>query len=332
MSTVYYKKLDKLQFQIYDLFSSLLQLSETEDESVYKASFDDTVQEIDLLLIAFKDLLRLLRPKDKSNKFDTYELKFHSLKHKLRELQVFINDQQQDKLHEYRIKHFHLQDLPVDTINNEFARDQLFADRSTKKTKKETEASINQQIVSQNKQITKSLQASRQLLSAGILQSELNIDNIDQQTKDLYKLNEGFIQFNDLLNRSKKIVKFIEKQDKADRQRIYLSMGFFILCCSWVVYRRILRRPLKIFLWSFFKIFNIFNWLLGGGRSKGLSASDMIVSSVIAATTEIVDYEATKTLLDTLSHAVDSNTAIDTLAMVVESLTTSSMEHIVDEL
>ena len=116
------------------------------------------------------------------------------------------------------------------------------------------EASINQQIVSQNKQITKSLQASRQLLSAGILQSELNIDNIDQQTKDLYKLNEGFIQFNDLLNRSKKIVKFIEKQDKADRQRIYLSMGFFILCCSWVVYRRILRRPLKIFLWSFFKI------------------------------------------------------------------------------
>ena len=109
-------------------------------------------------------------------------------------------------------------------------------------------------------------------------------------------------------------------------------MGFFILCCSWVVYRRILRRPLKIFLWSFFKIFNIFNWLLGGGRSKGLSASDMIVSSVIAATTEIVDYEATKTLLDTLSNAVDSNTAIDTLAMVVESFTTSSMERIVDEL
>ena len=58
----------------------------------------------------------------------------------------------------------------------------------------------------------------------------------------------------------------------------------------------------------------------------------MIVSSVIAVTTEIVDYEATKTLLDTLSNAVDSNTAIDTLAMVVESLTTSSMEHIVDEL
>ncbi|CAX41186.1 secretory vesicle transport protein, putative [Candida dubliniensis CD36] len=332
MSAVYYKKLDTVQFQIYDLFNSLIQLSNSEDESVYKASFDDTVQEIDSLLIAFKDLLRLLRPKDKSNKLNTYELKFHSLKQKLRELQVFINDQQQDKLHEYRVKHFRLQDSPVDTLNNESARDQLFASRSIKKTQKETEASINQQIVNQNKSITKSLQASRQLLSAGILQSELNIENIDQQTKDLYKLNEGFIQFNDLLNRSKKIVKFIEKQDKADRQRIYLSMGFFILCCSWVVYRRILRRPLKIFLWSFFKIFNIFNWLLGGGRSKGLSATGVLVSSVIAATTEIDEYETTKTFLETFSGMEDSNTAIDTLTMVVESLTTSSMERIVDEL
>ena len=119
------------------------------------------------------------------------------------------------------------------------------------KNSKESELSINQQIVQQNKQITKSLQTSRQLLSASILQSELNIENLDQQTKDLYKLNENFLQFNDLLNKSKQIVKFIEKQDKADRQRIYLSMGFFILCCCWVVYRRILRRPIKILLWSF---------------------------------------------------------------------------------
>ncbi|EMG50200.1 SEC20 Protein transport protein SEC20 [Candida maltosa Xu316] len=325
MTTIYYEKLDTLQTQIYDQLNSLGQLSNVDDESTYQESYNNITRQIDLLLIAYKDYLRILKSKDKSNTLTVYESKFQSLKHKLRELQVFINAQQQNKLHDYRIKHFNLDNQPDTEKYGLSARDQLFADRSVK-SQKESELSINQQIANQNKQITRSLQTSRQLLSASILQSELNIESLDQQTKDLYKLNENFIQFNDLLNKSKQIVKFIEKQDKADRQRIYLSMGFFIFCCCWVVYRRILRRPIKMLLWSFFKIFNIFNWLFGSGSGSTVGKVDTmetLVSSVIAATTSAVLEELTETssIFESIVESV-----------VTGELTTTISERIVDEL
>ena len=334
MSITYYTKLDQLQVNIYDLISSLSQLPDLEDEASFQTSYNNITLEIDQLLIDYKDYLRILKSKDKSNRLKTYELKYQSLKQKLRNLQVYINEQKQDKLHEYRIKHFNLDNKPKEddsTNDTTSARDQLFANRS-QKIQKESELSINQQIVQQNKQITKSLQTSRQLLSASILQSELNIENLDQQTKDLYKLNENFLQFNDLLNKSKQIVKFIEKQDKADRQRIYLSMGFFILCCCWVVYRRILRRPIKILLWSFFKIFNIFGWLFGGSGSVGkvteeLSTTEILMSTIVAATSSVLDEIAdTTSLIESVVDALSSGESI------IESVTSTVSERIVDEL
>lgn len=335
MSIPYYTKLDQLQNRVFDLFTSLGQLPDLDDdEANYQTSYNNITLEIDKLLIAYKDYLRLLKSKDKSNTLKTYELKYQSLKQKLRNLQVYINDQKQDKLHDYRIKHFHLEEKPKEDIvdNETSARDQLFANRS-QKLQKESELSINQQIVQQNKQITQSLQTSRQLLSASILQSELNIENLDQQTKDLYKLNENFLQFNDLLNKSKQIVKFIEKQDKADRQRIYLSIGFFIICCCWVVYRRILRRPIKILLWSLFKIFNIFGWLFGGGNNSvvqapvKLSTTEILMSTVIDATSSLVEEVSKSTNL--IESIVES---LSTGESIIESLASTVSERIVDEL
>ncbi|RCK57500.1 Protein transport protein SEC20 [Candida viswanathii] len=310
MTIPYYAKLDQLQTQIFDLFSALAQLPALDDEANFQTTYNNITQEIDQLLIAYKDYLRILKSKDKSNTYKTYELKYQSLKQKLRNLQVYINDQKQDRLHDYRIKHFHLEDTTKGDSqdNTTSARDQLFANRSRDSRRNPS---------------------CQQLLSASILQSELNIESLDQQTKDLYKLNENFLQFNDLLNKSKQIVKFIEKQDKADRQRIYLSMGFFILCCTWVVYRRILRRPIKILLWSFFKIFNIFGWLLGSGKDDlvEMSTAEVLMTTAITATTSIVEEISEATSL--VESIVES---LSTGESIVQSLASTVTERIVDEL
>ncbi|KAI5968078.1 SEC20 [Candida margitis] len=317
-------RLDHLQKKVYSDFDSLLQtLSIQNDDNSPK-----TIRtRINQNLLEFKDYLHILKSSTKEDStYHIYDLKYKSLKQKFRKVQLYLNEEQQVKIQEYRLLHFNLlpdTDNSTDNESNErplqSTREQLFSNRSSQKT---ADASISQQINQQNTKITSSLQKSRDLLSTTILQSELNIDSIDQQTKDLTKLNESFIQFSDLLNKSRGIIKFIEKQDKSDRQRIYLSMGFFILCCCWVLYRRVLRRPISILFWSFFKIFNIFNWILGT-RSRMESANEKVESlSVIASTTA--------ELLSTALSAASEDPLSETLQVVISSITTSA--RFVDEL
>ncbi|CAK9440018.1 uncharacterized protein LODBEIA_P41180 [Lodderomyces beijingensis] len=341
-----YERLDQLQTTIFNDLDSLVQtLDEPEDE--LKQATEAIQSQINHHLLEFKDLLSILKLQQKQKTTATistkrnsalqiYELKYESLKKKFRSLQVYINETQQGKLHEYRLKRFNL--LPesssgaTNTTNSTSERDQLFAHRSHRKPDEKT--SIAQQINAQNTKITTSLQTSRNLLSASILQSELNIDAIDQQSKDLMKLNENFIKFGDLLQKSQGIIKFIEKQDKADRQRIYLSVGFFLLCCCWVIYRRVLRRPLRVLFWSLFKIFNIFGWIFGGfGRNISApefsqeaavkEGEDDVVAAAAAVVTSIIDALSTTSLVEEILSAATS--------VVTEILTESSGSSVASE-
>ncbi|KAI5959221.1 SEC20 [Candida theae] len=319
-----HSKLDHLQKTIYSDFDNLLSTLNIEDDD---NSSPTIVARINQHLVEYKDYLRIMKSVSTDDSiYRIYDLKLKALKRKFTKVQLYLNEEQQVKIQQYRLVHFNLlsdsQNETSDDSNggtHQSARDQLFSNRSSRKT---AEASIAQQINQHNTKITSSLQKSRDLLSTSILQSELNIDAIDQQTKDLTKLNESFIQFGDLLNKSRGIIKFIEKQDKSDRQRIYLSMGFFILCCVWVLYRRVLRRPLKILFWSLFKIFNIFNWILGTGSKAETSKETADTLRVIASTTAVV--------LSTALSEVFEEPASETLETIISSITTTA--RLVDEL
>lgn len=310
-------KLDHLQKNVYSDFESLLLTLNAPDDDNSATTIRTHINQS---LLEFRDFLRIMKSTSKEDSaYRIYDLKYKSLKQKFRKVQLYLNEEQQVKIQDYRLVHFNLLPETNTETSDEFngdalhsARDQLFSNRSSKKT---AEASIAQQINERNTKITSSLQKSRDLLSTTILQSELNIDAIDQQTKDLAKLNERFIQFGDLLNKSRGIIKFIEKQDKLDRQRIYLSMGFFILCCCWVLYRRVLRRPLRVLFWSLFKIFNIFNWIVGTGSRVKTAEEPVDALSLIASTTAV----AFSTALGDFSD--DSLT--ETLEDIILTVTTS---------
>ncbi|KAI3402469.2 SEC20 [Candida oxycetoniae] len=335
-----YERLDQLQTTIFANLDSLVRTLDLKDEE-YTTASDSILTQINHNLSTYKDYLRILKL-EKGYKsslsiptrstLQIYELKYESLKKKLRDLLIFMNDSQQYKVHKDRLLKFNLL-VPqasksggsAASTNNLSARDQLFANRSTSRSNEST-GGIAQQINSQNSKITASLQASRNLLSATILQSELNIDTIDQQSKDLLRLNENFTKFGDLLNKSRGIIKFIEKQDKADRQRIYLSMGFFLLCCCWVIYRRVLRRPIGLLFWSLFKIFNIFGWLFGSGGSREKVDEEFIEEIV-------TDVSLSVPLVAMLASTLDSSVEeITTLLHSVITSTTASAERLVDEL
>ncbi|KAI5963127.1 SEC20 [Candida pseudojiufengensis] len=304
-----YEKLNQIQDQVFSQLDLLVQTTDIKDEEEYSIATSTIFSQIHKLLLTFKDYLRIVKlsnPKAAdSSTYQIYDLKYKSLKSKLKFLEIYINDTRDRNLQEWRLDHFNLTDLS--SIGNESTesqmREELFSNRSLQKA---NEKSIAQQIQEQNNKITSSLQSSRDLLSASILQSELNIDSIDQQTKDLAKLNENFIQFSDLLNKSKGIIKFIEKQDKQDRQRIYLSVGFFLLCCSWVIYRRVLRRPIRILLWSFFKIFNIFGWLLSFGKKSSNVEERDFTASLIATSHATVADAFSATLITTVSEILEA--------------------------
>ncbi|RLV96638.1 Protein transport protein SEC20 [Spathaspora sp. JA1] len=336
--SIYYKKLDNLQHEIYTSLDSLT----TYQESEFDSTPTNDLKHLHQQLLKYKDYLRICKHKLISNEdfhtFELYQLRYLSFKSKLREILMENHGREAQLAHEFRIKQFGL-DKPVESQNSAnntnglTAREQLFGNAKSRESAKViSDLSVNQQVAHHNKQITQSLQTSRQLLSATILQSELNLDSLDQQTKDLNKLNEGFIQFSTLLNRSQQIVKFIEKQDKSDRQRIYMAGAFFLACCCWVIYRRVLRRPIQLMLWSFFKIIGIYSWVTGSKNDATIST--IISSSIIemvSTVLETVSSEAATSTIEKVSSSTSSS-IIDTVEKVVETIglddTISQLEEI----
>ncbi|KAK6203252.1 Sec20-domain-containing protein [Scheffersomyces amazonensis] len=340
MMDEYYNKLDQLTVNVYENFNHLLALNQDEDVVEPKLESNKIIRKINGLLLNYKDYLHIVKNKynthDKNEvlKYESYVSKLNTLKNKSKSFHLYSNSLHDELIHKQRIKEYALQEEDnsnKDSINEEdyeSARSKLFSGKS-KAIKNVTEESIGQQVLSHNKQITSSLQTSKQLLTATVLQSELNIESLDQQTKDLSTLNEDFLRFNDLLNRSKQIVRFIEKQDKADRRRIYMSVGFFILCITWVVYRRVLRTPIRLLFWSFFKIFRIFNWLLVSPNDKILEEG---LISLSGTGSEIMS-QTTSSIIEQVTNIISSiDIEVEEIQLSTTVLSTTVTEILRDEL
>lgn len=329
-----HQRLDDIQESTYEELIEFVRLNRDEDSLGSEADGSIIIKRINRLLVEFGDTLTILeRRLDKDNdeevsQYHHYVSKLSALRARVRLVQLEAHNLTKEVAHNQRIMKYN---IIQDTRD---PREQLFSNRST--TPQTPELSINQQILSQNKQITSSLQSTRQLLTSSILQSELNIDSLDQQTKDLNNLNEEFMKFSDVLNKSRQIVKFIEKQDRGDKQRIYLSFGFFALCCVRIIWKRILRTPVRIFLWTFFKAFGIVNWFIGSnskgaeaGVSSILNTAVLMASSAEAESILTAIVESTLTVIEELTLTVTESavtSASETVAEVASKATLNVLE------
>ncbi|AEY98028.1 FAFR344Cp [Eremothecium gossypii FDAG1] len=118
-------------------------------------------------------------------------------------------------------------------------------------------------LLATNKAITSNLIRSNHVLQSSVLQSELNMDELAQQTASLAGLGRRFDQLGLVLHRSAAIVRSIEASSGKEKQRVYLALSFLGACIAWVVWRRLLRGPLRLLLWLWFHTFRRALGLLG---------------------------------------------------------------------
>lgn len=106
-----------------------------------------------------------------------------------------------------------------------------------------------------NKKITSNLIRTNQILRSSVLQTELNLDDLKQQTQTLTLVNDKFDRFTQLAKTSSNLIRAINNSSYRDKQKVYISMAFFVACIVYVLWRRIFKYPIKFFFWICFKFF-----------------------------------------------------------------------------
>lgn len=292
----YFIEIDEIQSNVFDKIYQLEHLGTVElkpgesyedRRSTLAREANGAIIKIPDLLLVIEIQLKQLSEKEASEallpeKLTLYIQNWHHLKLRLKASLLEAHSIEMDLIHKQRIAEY------VKIEENEGTKEDLFAGRSTTKTPEDPEKKIQDQILTQNKNISSSLQLTKQLMTMSVMQTELNIESIDQQSKDLSQLNDKLMDLEGVLTRSKQIVKFIEKQDKRDKKRIYLSIGFLLCCCAWVMWRRVLKTPVRLLLWSFLQFFGVLNWATQRLRPSKADIQEInahSVSQVLLSTT-----------------------------------------------
>lgn len=186
----------------------------------------------------------------------------------------------------------------------------IFSDSDEKATAEVFEDKLK----NKNKQITNSLIRSNQILKSTVLQTDLNLEEIYIQGNMLTELNDKFDILDTLLTQSSKIMKLIEKNGSKEKRRVYMSLGFLALCISWVIWKRLIRGPLKLVLWIWFSFFKKILFTTGVVSRKKIVFDQPIfeeVTSVLSSTHATSNQltDATETLNSVLSSIESTNSS-----------------------
>lgn len=274
------------------------QFDEIQGEVYRQLVTTKNIPAIEQLLVRYHDLLAVDRHKQNPN-YPLHHECYNRMRAQVRQVRLRAHDEHSAEAQRHRLEKYRV--TPPSTDD---PREALFAGRSAASTKAEAEELAKKQVASTNKKITLGLQLIRQMMTLSILQTELNIDNIDQQTKDLTQLNENYLKFSGILEVSGQVVKFIKKQDRSDQRRIRYALIFLGLVVFRVFWRRALSWPIRMALWWFFRLFRVFTWMFGGSKGAKEVVGDMsqAASEALAEATPSVDF-VTEALMSTVVAA-----------------------------
>lgn len=287
--------IDQLQFSAFRIISSISNGQYLEDPTVIpEEARSSKVKEANEHIRQIPDLLRVvdvaLNNIDSSDartvylqeKYELYSSKEGSLRETLKNAQLDAYAKENQAIHMQRLARYNCsvdsEEVTDVESNPKPLSTDLFA-ASSKTSRANGGKTVEDQITAHNKDITSSLKQTKQLMTLSVMQSELNIDSLDQQYKDLSNFNSKMMDMESLLLKSRQIVKFIERQDRQDKRRIYLAIGFLLLCSAWILWRRVLRAPVRILLWTLFKSLGVVNWIFAKSASSYSEKIDYDISS-----------------------------------------------------
>lgn len=101
--------------------------------------------------------------------------------------------------------------------------------------------------MSKSEDITATLKRVHQLAQTEAVKASLNIEELEQSTRNMGQLDLKYSVFENVLGTSQKLIKHLEQADKWDRTCMLASLGFLALVVAWIVWRRLLKAPFLFF-------------------------------------------------------------------------------------
>ncbi|ODQ66323.1 Sec20-domain-containing protein [Nadsonia fulvescens var. elongata DSM 6958] len=217
----------------------------------------------------------------------------------------------------------------------------LFGDNRTSQDNKSSSpyhgSNKEELILNKSKDITTVLKRMHQLAEIESLKSELTISEIKEQSQSLHNLDVKYSSFDVILKSSNYLVKQIEQADKQDKYYIYASLSFLALTVCWVIWRRVLKGPVYLLLWTFFKLLNLATWfakpLITSSPASSHLISPLSVSTDIKTIGSSISEKTASVLLD-LPDLFESlqSTIIATESSVTASASTPQTTHVQEKM
>ncbi|CEP61260.1 Sec20p LALA0_S02e10396g [Lachancea lanzarotensis] len=179
-------------------------------------------------------------------------------------------------------------------------------------------------LLSTNRKITSSLVRTSHMLRSSVLQSELNVSELQEQTASLHKLNDRFDSLSGILTTSSKVVRVIQNSSGQEKRQIYSGLSFLALCIGWVLWRRVFKMPVKLALWLWFRFFRSILTFAGAVPKIEVGFGPISVANTIATLA---------TATDVVQKAIETTQgASDTMAAMVGDAVDDAFSRIRDEL
>ncbi|VEU24414.1 DEKNAAC105686 [Brettanomyces naardenensis] len=211
------------------------------------------------------------------DKYNDYQYQFFRLKERFQDLKVeFRRAQLISKQQELDAIYKQIEDEEDEVEKVDNTKSDGYLD-----DEKLEDLSKQQQILGKNKQITDKLQNIATMMNNSLIASERNLQDLGSSSSLLTDLGNRYAYFADVLMRTNGLVKMVNESSNAERRQIYRAIYFFIAVCTYIVYKRILKRPVKLFIWLFY---NFFRYAILGGKkiADGVSRDNTLVPTIIA--------------------------------------------------
>lgn len=221
------------------------------------------------------------------------------------------------------------------SIDSDLNRSEIDRDGSTNGIQlPNTATNIKGKTLQVNKKITSNLLRTNQILRSSVLQSELNIDELKQQTDTLMLVNDKFDRFKAMSQASTKLIKAINNSSYQEKQKVYAAIAFFCGCIMWVLWRRIFKYPVKFTFWLCFKFFKSLLYTVGIVKSSvspnQASSSSTVVSAISSVKDTILDQASSSTSL--LKEVLSQTETELTSSLDVSQAISDSFDKLMDEL
>ncbi|CCG83790.1 protein of unknown function [Taphrina deformans PYCC 5710] len=127
--------------------------------------------------------------------------------------------------------------------------DQTESDHDQRRKKNKFQSASNS-VIQASSDVTLELRKTHALMSEELSRSALSQELLEESSSTLSRLGNEYYNFGTILNGSKRLLKELENANKVDQMWIWGSFGFFCLVVTYVLYRRILSRPVNALVWT----------------------------------------------------------------------------------